>query len=85
MGPKPVTEEYVDGNANRPREKPGVYDGRVSHGPVADFHYEITEYTFDRPGRHTIQWRGGGHPIKEPLGLTSNVLTIEVGGAKTGN
>lgn len=78
MGPKPVHGEFVDGKDARPARAPEHYDGRVLRGPAVDFHYDITSYRFDTPGRHTIQWKGGGHPIEGDLGLASNVLRIEV-------
>jgi hypothetical protein len=80
MGPKPVYDEYID-NKNRcpkPRDVGGIYDGRVASSPAVDFHYDITTYTFAKPGKHTIQWNGGGDPSEGDLGLQSNILTIEV-------
>ncbi len=80
MGPKPVYDEDVDGKrataATPPGEDalaPSTYDGRVVDGPAVDYNYEITEYRFDAPGTHTIQWR--------PRPFASNVLRIEVGPA----
>jgi hypothetical protein len=35
-----------------------------------DYNYDITTYTFDESGRHTIQWRLGD--------LRSNTLELEV-------
>jgi hypothetical protein len=82
MGPKPVYDEYVDGKNRRPKPAGAeevVYDGLVETAPAVDFHYDITSYTFRKPGQHTIQWKGGGHPIEGGrFGLESNVLTITV-------
>ncbi|MBN2493794.1 MAG: hypothetical protein JXR96_04315 [Deltaproteobacteria bacterium] len=78
MGPKTVFEEYVDGElATQRYAGPGVYDGAVMKSPWADYNYEITSYRFSKPGRHTIQWRGGD-PSGESVGMQSNVLTISV-------
>jgi len=55
MGPKPVF---------------GEYDGAVVRGPAIDFNFDITSYTFDRPGRHTIEWRLGE--------VRSNTIVIDV-------
>lgn len=78
MGPKVVYEEYLDGKlATRRYPGPGVYDGAVMKSPWADYNYDITTYRFDKPGKHTIVWKGGD-PSGESLGLTSNTLTIEV-------
>jgi hypothetical protein len=82
MGPKSVQEEYVDGRlASSPRSLAWFYDGAVLESPGADFNYEITVYTFTKPGAHTILWKGGEYFTPDP-GLTSNVLHIEV---KEGN
>ena len=80
MGPKPVYDEYVDGKnmCPKPDDAAGVYDGRVLSSPAVDFHHDITSYTFGTPGKHSIQWKGGGHPIEGDLGIESNVLTIVV-------
>jgi hypothetical protein len=80
MGPKPVYDEYIDGKNVCPKraDAASVYDGVVLRSPAADFHYDITSHAFAKPGRHTIQWKGGGHPIEGDLGLESNVLTINV-------
>ncbi|WP_113718525.1 hypothetical protein [Arthrobacter dokdonensis] len=66
MGPKPVTGEYVDGQLVAPQGPaddhpliPPSYDGRVAPGPGLDFNFDITEYTFGTPGRHSVQWRPG--------------------------
>lgn len=80
MGPKPVYGEEVDGKPATAAAPPGedalapsAYDGRVVDGPAVDYNYEITEYRFDTPGTHTIQWRPGPY--------RSNVLRVEVGPA----
>jgi hypothetical protein len=76
MGPKPVFGEYVDGvDRTRPPEIAGypwvgTYDGAVLHGPAGDFNFNITSYTFDTPGRHTIEWRLGA--------LHSNTIVLDV-------
>lgn len=78
MGPKPVCGEYVDGRpATAPCPNPAEplapiepYDGRVVPGPGIDTNYEITRYTFDAPGIHTIVWRLGE--------LASNTRRIEI-------
>ena len=77
MGPKPVLGEYVDDEpATDPAPDtetplaPASYDGRVAGGPGIDPNYDVTEYRFETPGRHTIQWRLGR--------FASNVLAIEV-------
>jgi hypothetical protein len=66
MGPKPVYGEYVDGilsTAAPPIGEdllaPSSYDGRVANGPAVDFNYEITQYRFNKPGAHRLQWRPG--------------------------
>jgi hypothetical protein len=76
MGPKPVFGEHVDGvDRGPPPEVPGypwvgIYDGRVVRGPAGDFNFNITSYTFDTPGRHTIEWRLGE--------LRSNTIVLDV-------
>lgn len=77
MGPKDVLGELVDGApATDPAPdgertlQPASYDGRVLPGPGVDAHYDVTEYVFDAPGTHTVQWVLGE--------LRSNVLTVEV-------
>ena len=79
MGPKTIYDEYVDGELRTPKG-PGSegYFGAVVNRPIADFNYEITSYRFYEPGRHTIQWMGGGHRIQTPAGLQSNVIQLEV-------
>jgi hypothetical protein len=80
MGPKPVRGEHVDGvlvtlpsteEHNPPM--PSGYDGRVVEGPGVDYNYEITQYRFDVPGTHLIQWDLGR--------LVSNMLEVHVHGA----
>ena len=72
MGPKQVSGEYVDGRAATPEAsgEADAYDGRVLESPGVDYNYDITSYTFDSPGRHTVQWRMGE--------LRSNTLELEV-------
>ena len=68
MGPKQIQNEFVDGKLASPaRTGLAVYNGRVMRGPGVDFNYEISSYTFDKPSKHTIQWKGGGHPIQADL------------------
>ena len=79
MGPKTMTDEYVDGKrvtAEGPLSEP--YRGAVLDRPIADFNYEITIYTFTTAGRHTIQWKGYGG-WGDQVHLDSNTITIEVG------
>ena len=76
MGPKPIQQEYVDGTLASPARSDSDYRGAVMMSPGADFNYEVSLYSFDTPGEHTIQWKGGGHPIQGDLKLTSNVLRI---------
>jgi hypothetical protein len=77
MGPKPVLGEYVDGLPAAPIARAGedslvpeFYDGRTLSGPGIDYNYEITQYRFDVPGMHQIQWCPGP--------LQSNTLVIRV-------
>ena len=79
MGPKTIYNEYVDGQLVT-ENGPGlaVYDGAVIDRPIADFNYEITTYTFKEPGEHTIQWKGGGHPIQGSLDLESNIIRLHI-------
>ena len=79
MGPKTIYNEYVDGKLVT-KNGPGseTYDGVVVKGPNTDFHYDITTYIFSEPGTHTIQWRGGGHPIQGSLNLESNIIKIQI-------
>jgi hypothetical protein len=78
MGPKAVLGEHVDGVLRTgpapvvgdPLAPTGLYDGRVEPAPAVDYNWDITEYTFDTTGRHTIEWKLGG--------LVSNLLAIEV-------
>ena len=63
MGPKEVVGELVDGSpATAPAPdgettlQPAAYDGRVLPGPGVDTHYDVTQYVFDAPGTHTVQW-----------------------------
>ncbi len=79
MGPKTIYDEYVDGKLVT-KKGPGnePYNGAVVDRPIADFNYEITTYTFTESGHHTVQWKGGGHPIQGSLGLESNVITLQI-------
>lgn len=78
MGPKAVVGEYVDGqlqgedvsvDESDPFE-PEEYDGRVQEGPATDLNFEVTVYTFTRPGLYQISWQPGK--------WKSNILEIEV-------
>jgi hypothetical protein len=78
-GPKAVVGEYVDGAPVTPPPPPDedpleplFYDGKTLPSPGLDLGWEVTEYAFDQPGRHDIQWRLGD--------LVSNVLTVDVVG-----
>jgi len=79
MGPKEIFGEYINGELMT-AEKPdqSVYDGAVMQGPWLDFHYDITTYSFDKPGIHAIQWKRGGAAIQPELGIESNILLIEI-------
>lgn len=78
MGPKPIREEYINGEpATPPAEGIGIYDGMVLQSPYADYNYDVTVYTFDEPGEYSIQWKGGG-ANGESIGLESNILDIIV-------
>ncbi|MBA3709417.1 MAG: hypothetical protein H0W83_11445 [Planctomycetes bacterium] len=84
MGPKAIRDEYVDDVLASPIAREGAaYDGAVPKGPLADFHYEISTYRFDTPGRHTIRWKGAGAAIQGDLGLISNALVVTVVAAET--
>ncbi len=79
MGPKAIQEEYVDGKLASPPRSPNYdYNGAVLDSPGVDFNYEITFYKFNKPGVHTIQWKGGEYHTLEDPGLVSNLLRIEV-------
>ena len=58
-------------NAQQAALEPLYYDGKTFPSPGLDLGWEVTEYAFDRPGRHEVQWRLGD--------LVSNVLTVDVG------
>ena len=78
MGPKPVAGEWVDDTPAGPPAPGGddplapttVYDGRVLPSPGVDTNYEVTAYTFDTPGPHTVRWQLGN--------LVSNVLVLRI-------
>jgi len=80
MGPKRVHAEYLDGKlATTAYPGLGVYDGAVLTAPAADYNYDITTYTFTKPGTHTIQWRHGGMTCEiAQVNPVSNTLTITV-------
>lgn len=78
MGPKPVFDEYLDGEiyGNPSRQDdgdpfvPDIYNGRVREGPGLDFNFEITSLRFSGPGNHRFRWCPGQ--------WESNVLHIVV-------
>lgn len=78
MGPKSIYNEYVNdqiqNSATYSEEddpfKPLNYDGRVLQSPGIDFNFEITVYSFDKPGTYRIHWQPGK--------LKSNTLMIHV-------
>lgn len=79
MGPKPIENEFVNGKLAAPiRTGLADYNGRVMDSPGVDFNYEVSTHTFDTPGEHAIQWKGGGHPIEGDLKLVSNALKVLV-------
>ena len=80
-GPKAIQDEFVDGRRAPPTGENVEYDGGVRSSPGVDFNYEVSTYTFKRPGIHTIQWKGG-YP-QAILGRESNVLKITVTGHNT--
>lgn len=55
---------------------PAPYDGRVHDGPGIDANYEVTEYRFEVPEVHTIEWRLGSH--------VSDLVRIEVSSERAG-
>ena len=76
-GPKPVLEEYVDGQlataplpAGENPLEPSSYDGPVLRGPRVDYNWEVTTYQFSKLGTHQIVWKPGS--------LASNGLSIDV-------
>lgn len=76
-GPKEPKGEYVDGSLvtsalpeGEEALTPATYDGAVLPSPAIDYNYEITTYTFDKPGMHEIYWELGP--------LRSNVLKINI-------
>lgn len=77
MGPKKIYGEYVDGRlVTEPLPKRGdplvplTYSGTVLPSPAVDYNYEITTYTFSKPGIHRIWWKIGS--------LQSNTLTLSI-------
>ena len=79
MGPKTVYDEYVDGKLVTPKGSGNEsYHGMVVDRPIADFNYEITTYTFTETGSHTIQWKWNASSFIDIVGLTSNIITLEV-------
>jgi len=82
MGPKPIYGEYMDGQLVTERLPamedplaPSTYHGAVLPSPAVDYNYDITSYSFSKPGTHSFQWRLGP--------LESNVLTLEVAEAQS--
>jgi hypothetical protein len=79
MGPKTITDEYVDGHLAAPKGPLSeAYDGAVINRPIADFNYGITTYTFASPGNHTIQWKGYGGLGDKSQPLESNIITLRI-------
>lgn len=68
MGPKEVYGEYID-NSLYGKDIPSDiidpftpnrdYDGRVMKSPAVDYNYDITSYTFNSFGIHSIYWKLG--------------------------
>lgn len=81
VGPKPIRDEYVDGvlvTAATPNPDdypwlPDDYDGEATPSPGIDDAFAVTEYRFDQPGSHRIEWRPGR--------FRSNVLVLTVSAA----
>src|SRR5215211_3464324 len=73
MGPKRVYGETVNGELvtdTVPDEDPfhpSEYSGVTLPSPAVDYNYEITSYSFQRPGVYRIQWQ-----LRK---LKSNLLT----------
>jgi len=79
MGPKGIYGEFIDSKLVSATEPgPTAYDGLMTQSPYADFNYDITKYTFTQPGKHTLQWKGGGHPFQGSLNLESNVIQLTI-------
>jgi hypothetical protein len=72
MGPKTVFGEFVDDClvTEEYSEEQQAYDGRVLPSPGVDYNYDITTYSFEEPGRHTVYWQMGD--------LRSNTLELEI-------
>lgn len=78
MGPKEIYGEYINNvlvTTAIPKDRddpliPLLYDGAVLPCPAVDYNYEITTYTFSKPGVYNIQWKLGE--------LVSNLHKIRV-------
>jgi hypothetical protein len=77
MGPKTIYGEYMDGRlvterlpAKEEPLVPSTYNGAVLPSPAVDYNYEITSYSFSKPGTHLFQWKLGP--------LESNMLTLKI-------
>jgi len=77
MGPKSIYGEHMDGRLvteSLPTGEnslvPSTYDGAVLPSPAVDYNYEITHYSFSKPGTHKFQWKLNN--------LESNVLTLKI-------
>jgi hypothetical protein len=77
MGPKAIYGEYVNGQlvtSQPPSGKdplvPQLYDGKTLLSPAVDYNYEITTYSFPKPGIHRIYWQLGT--------MRSNILILEI-------
>lgn len=78
MGPKMIYDQYVNGELTTEKTPeyqtdplvPLIYDGAVESAPALDYNYDISLYTFDKPGEYVIQWKPGT--------LRSNLIRIRV-------
>lgn len=78
MGPKKVYSEYIDdllATEHPPKWEidpfePSFYDGAVLESPAVDYNYEITTYSFSKPGMHKIYWKLGDRQ--------SNIITLKI-------
>jgi hypothetical protein len=79
LGPKPITDEYVDGHLVGSKGPLRLQRcGLVLDRPIANFNYDITTYTFSSPGHHTVQWKGYGGVDDDHPQLESNLITLNV-------
>ena len=67
MGPKPISDEYINGRLQGEGMPsitadpfvPEEYDGRVIDSPATDYNFDITIYSFEQPGTYNICWQPG--------------------------